>query len=44
MLSALAKYIFGGVMGDAPETTSMQYETREINDWLLVDMPGKCLS
>lgn len=41
MLSTLAKYIFGGFVEVAPETTPMQYETREVNDWLLVDMPDQ---
>ncbi|XP_054716427.1 uncharacterized protein LOC129225920 [Uloborus diversus] len=42
MLSALAKYIFGGIMDNAQEE-SMQCETREVNDWLLINMPDQAV-
>lgn len=40
MLSALAKFIFGGIINDVPEE-SLQCETREVNDWLLVNLPNQ---
>ncbi|KFM82589.1 hypothetical protein X975_14601, partial [Stegodyphus mimosarum] len=45
MFSSLAKYIFGGLIGNSNEP--VECETQEVNDWLLVNLPdqvGKDLS
>lgn len=42
MLSAIAKYIFGGILHETQEET-VPLETKEVNDWLLVNMPYQTL-
>ncbi|XP_035218540.1 aspartic and glutamic acid-rich protein-like [Stegodyphus dumicola] len=39
MFSSLAKYIFGGLIGNSNEP--VECETQEVNDWLLVNLPDQ---
>ncbi|CAL1295698.1 unnamed protein product [Larinioides sclopetarius] len=40
MLRALASYFFGGIEDETPEA-SIECETREVNDWLVVNLPDQ---
>ncbi|XP_015905275.1 uncharacterized protein [Parasteatoda tepidariorum] len=40
MLRAIAGYILGGILSDPPQET-LECETQEVNDWLVVNMPNK---
>ncbi|KAF8770859.1 uncharacterized protein LOC129988250 [Argiope bruennichi] len=40
MLRALASYFFGGIEDETPEAP-IECETREVNDWLVVNLPDQ---